>query len=185
MKSSSWKQFNCCWNSAVFTSCSATVTSKLCWGHQKHQSQPCSKNISHEGKQVQMEWKAEHQQIAAKHEICLCFPNNECIDFISCVYLCSSQPFSILLMHTAILCLQHQTNAVITALNPSSFLIKEIPLCTVLRELLFILFFFSAQVNSPTSTWILTWPLTAMLSFLCPVWTARDKDLSIFLLLQT
>lgn len=88
-----------------------------------------------------MEWKAEHQQIAAKHKICLCFQNNECIDYISCVYLCSSQPFSILLMHTAIFCLQQQTNAVIAALNPSYFLIKEIPLCTVLREPFFFFFF--------------------------------------------
>lgn len=88
-----------------------------------------------------MEWKAEHQQIVAKHKICLCFQNNECIDYISCVYLCSSQPFSILLMHTAVFCLQQQTNAVTAALNPSYFLIQEIPLCTVLRKLLFFFFF--------------------------------------------
>lgn len=80
-------------------------------------------------------------------------------DCISCVYPHSSQPYSIFLMYRAIFCLQQQTNAVIFILKPWYFPTREIHLWTVLMELLFP--FLLVEVNSPTSSWILIWPLTS------------------------
>lgn len=77
-------------------------------------------------------------------------------DYISCVYPCSSQPYSIYLMYTAIFCLQQQTNA-----NPC---IKTLVFSNKTDSLnsfdgapLFILP--PVQINSLTCTWILLCPL--------------------------